>query len=47
MNGVEKDLNNLGMINLKTNALEWDGWWKLLEQVKTHKGLYCQQQQQQ
>jgi hypothetical protein len=39
MDGVEEDLRNLGVVNWKTKAREQDGWRKLLEQVKTHKGL--------
>jgi hypothetical protein len=37
MDGVEKDLRNLGMVNWKTKAQERDGWRKFLEQAKTHK----------
>jgi hypothetical protein len=39
MDGVEKDLRNLGVFNRKTKAQEWDGWRKFLEQAKTHKGF--------
>jgi hypothetical protein len=39
MEGVEKDLRNLGVVNWKTKAQERDGWRKFLEQAKTHKGL--------
>jgi hypothetical protein len=39
MDGVEKDLRNLYVVNWKTKALEQDGWRKFLEQAKTHKGL--------
>jgi hypothetical protein len=39
MDGVEKDLRNLGVVNWKTKAQEQDGWRKFLEQAKTHKGL--------
>jgi hypothetical protein len=28
MNGVEKDLGNLGVVNWKTKAQEQDGWRK-------------------
>jgi hypothetical protein len=40
MNGVEKDLRNLGIVSWKTKAQEQDGWRKFLEQAKTHKELY-------
>jgi hypothetical protein len=43
MDGVEKDLRKLGVINWKTKAQERGGWTKFLEQGKAHKGL-CQQQ---
>jgi hypothetical protein len=39
MDGVEKDLRNLGVVNWKTKAEEWDGWRKFFKQAKTHKGL--------
>jgi hypothetical protein len=39
MDGVEKDLRNLGVVNWKTKAQERGGWRKFLEQAKTHKGL--------
>jgi hypothetical protein len=31
MDGVEKDLRNLGVVKWKTKAQEWDGWRKFLE----------------
>jgi hypothetical protein len=42
VDGVEKDLRNLGVVNWKTKAQERDDWRKFLEQTKTHKGLECQ-----
>jgi hypothetical protein len=39
VDGVEKDLRNLGVVNWKTKAQERDGWVKFLEQAETHKGL--------
>jgi hypothetical protein len=39
MDGVEKDLRNLSVVNWKTKAQERDGWRKFLEQAKTQKGL--------
>jgi hypothetical protein len=39
MDGMEKDLRNLDVVNWKTNAQERDSWRKFLEQAKTHKGL--------
>jgi hypothetical protein len=39
MDGVEKVLRNLGVVNWKRKAQERDGWRKFLEQAKTHKGL--------
>jgi hypothetical protein len=39
MDGVERDLRNMGVVNWKTKAQERDGWRKCLEQAKTHKGL--------
>jgi hypothetical protein len=33
MDGVEKDLRNLGVVNWKTKALERDGRRKILEQA--------------
>jgi hypothetical protein len=38
VDGVEKYLRNLGVINWKTKAQERDGWRKFLEQAKNHKG---------
>jgi hypothetical protein len=35
IDGVEKDLRNLGVVNVKAKAQEWDGWRKFLEQAKT------------
>jgi hypothetical protein len=32
--GVQKDLRNLGVVNLKTKAQERDGWRQSLQQVK-------------
>jgi hypothetical protein len=37
MEGVEKDLRNLGVVNRKTKAQEQDGWRKVLEQAKTQR----------
>jgi hypothetical protein len=42
MDGVEKDLRNLAVVNLKTKTKEQDGWRKILEHAKTHEGLQCQ-----
>jgi hypothetical protein len=39
MDGVEKDLRNLGVVNWKTKPHERDGWRKFLEQAKIHKDL--------
>jgi hypothetical protein len=39
MDGVEKDLRNLGAVNSKTKAQERDDWRTFLEQAKTHKVL--------
>jgi hypothetical protein len=39
MDGVEKDLMNLGVVNWKTKAEGRDGWRKFLEQAKTHRVL--------
>jgi hypothetical protein len=39
IDGVEKDLRNLSVVNRRARAQEWDGWRKFLEQSKTHKGL--------
>jgi hypothetical protein len=39
MDGVEKDLRNLGVVNWKTKAQERDGWRKFVEQTKAHKAL--------
>jgi hypothetical protein len=38
MDGVKKDLRNC-VVNWKTKAQEQDGWRKISEQVKTHKGF--------
>jgi hypothetical protein len=38
MNGVEKDLRNLGGVNWKTKVQAGDGWRKFLEQAKAHEG---------
>jgi hypothetical protein len=40
MDGVEKDLRNLGVVNWKTKAQDRHGWSKFLKQAKIHKGLY-------
>jgi hypothetical protein len=39
MDGVEKDLRNLGVVNWKTMTQERDGWRKFVEQAETHKWL--------
>jgi hypothetical protein len=39
IDGLEKDLGNLGVVNWNAKAQERDGCIKLLEQAKTHKGL--------
>jgi hypothetical protein len=39
MDGMEKDLRNLVMVNWKTKAQERDDWRKYLEQTKTYKVL--------
>jgi hypothetical protein len=39
MDGVEKNVRNLGMVNWKIMAQERDCRRKFLEQAKTHKGL--------
>jgi hypothetical protein len=39
MDGVEQDLRNLGVVNLRAKAQARDGWRKFLEQAKTHKGV--------
>jgi hypothetical protein len=39
MDGVEKVLRNLGVVNWRAKAQERDGWRKFLEQAKTHEGL--------
>jgi hypothetical protein len=39
VDGVEKDLKNLGVVNLRANAQERDSWRKFLEQANTHKLL--------
>jgi hypothetical protein len=39
MDGVEKDLRKLGVVDWKTKVQKQDGWRKFLEQAKTHKGL--------
>jgi hypothetical protein len=38
MDGVEKDLKNLGVVNWKTGT-KAEGLEKFLEQAKTHNGL--------
>jgi hypothetical protein len=42
MDGAEKDLRNVRVVNWKKKAQEWDGWRKFLAQAKTHKGFQCQ-----
>jgi hypothetical protein len=42
MDGVEKYLRNLGVVNWRANAQERDGLRKFSEQAKTHEGLQCQ-----
>jgi hypothetical protein len=39
MDGMEKDLRNLGIVNWKTRAQAGDSWRKFLKQVKIHKGF--------
>jgi hypothetical protein len=39
MDGVEKDLRNLGVVNWRARAEEIDGWRKFLDQAKTHEGF--------
>jgi hypothetical protein len=39
MDGVEKDLRNLGVLNRETKAQKRDGWRKFLGKTKAHKGL--------
>jgi hypothetical protein len=39
MDGVDKDLRNLDIVNWRAKAQERDGWRKFLEQPKTHKRL--------
>jgi hypothetical protein len=39
MDGVEKDLRSLGVVNWRARAEERDGWRKFLEQANAHKGL--------
>jgi hypothetical protein len=40
MDGVEKDLRNLGVDDWKTKPQERDIWRKFLEQANIQKGLY-------
>jgi cobyric acid synthase len=42
MDGVEKDLKNLGVVNWRAKAQERDDWRKFIEQAKFHEGLQCQ-----
>jgi hypothetical protein len=42
MDGMEKDLWNLAVVNWRANAQERDGWITFLEQAKTHERLWCQ-----
>jgi hypothetical protein len=39
MDGVEKDLRDLGEVNWRVKHKRWISWRKLLEQAKAHKGL--------
>jgi hypothetical protein len=39
MDGVEKDLRNVGVVNWRAKAQKSDGWRKFLEKAKTRKGL--------
>jgi hypothetical protein len=39
MDGVEKDLKNLGVVNWRAKTQDRDGWRKFLEQAKTHERL--------
>jgi hypothetical protein len=39
MDGVEKYLRNLGVVDWRAKAQEGDGWRNFLEQAETHKGL--------
>jgi hypothetical protein len=38
MDGVEKNLRSLGVVNWRARAQEGDGWRKFLEQAKAQKG---------
>jgi hypothetical protein len=39
MDGVEKDLTNVGVLNWRVKGREKDGWRKSSEQAKIHKGV--------
>jgi hypothetical protein len=39
LDGVKKDLRNLGVVNWKTKAQEREGWRRFLKQTIFHKGL--------
>jgi hypothetical protein len=39
IDGLEKDLHNISIINCKNIALDRSGWRRCLEQAKTHPGL--------
>jgi hypothetical protein len=39
LDGMEKDMRNLGVVNWRVKAQEKVGWRKFLEQAKTHKGF--------
>jgi hypothetical protein len=47
IDGIEKDLRNLGVVKWKTKAQELEGWKTFLEQAKTHRWRRRWQQQQQ
>jgi hypothetical protein len=42
MDGVEKDLRNVGVVNWRAKPQERDGRRTFLEQAKTHERLYCE-----
>jgi hypothetical protein len=39
MNGVEKDLRNLGVVNWETKAQDRNGWRSFIERAKSNKSL--------